>query len=195
MLIMLRHGRTEANAAGLLQGRLDPDLDDVGVQQAKAAAAAIGPVDRIIASPLARTQQTAAAFGQPVATDDRFIELNYGDWEGKPVSDVPAETWQQWRNDLDFRPPGGETLNELGQRVRSALDEVAAQDGTDSTDRTTLIVSHVSPIKTSVAWALGVGDDVTWRLYLAQASICRIATGSSGPRLIEFNVTAHVTNE
>ena len=88
MLILLRHGRTKANAGGLLQGRIDLELDDLGEMQAQAAAAAIGPVDRVIASPLVRAQQTAAAFGQSVETDDRFIELDYGDWEAKPVKDV-----------------------------------------------------------------------------------------------------------
>jgi broad specificity phosphatase PhoE len=66
MLILLRHGRTKANAGGLLQGRIDLELDDLGQQQAQAAAAAIGKADRVIASPLVRAQQTAAAFGQPV---------------------------------------------------------------------------------------------------------------------------------
>lgn len=188
MLIMLRHGRTEANAAGLLQGRIDPDLDDLGKQQARAAAEWIGPVDRVIASPLRRAQQTAAAFGQPVETNEQFIELNYGEWEGTPVRDVPPATWQQWRDDLDFRPPGGETLNELGARVRSGLNALMHV----AVDQDVVVVSHVSPIKASIAWALGVDDQVTWSMFLAQASICRIAVTLDAARLIEFNVTAHM---
>lgn len=188
MLILLRHGRTKANASGLLQGRIDPELDELGVQQAAAAAAVIGQVDRVLASPLRRAQQTAAALGQSVETDERFIELNYGDWEGKPVRDVPAATWQEWRNDLDFRPPGGETLNELGSRVRTGLADLAQE----AQDQTIVVVSHVSPIKASVAWALGTSDETTWRLYLGQASICRIDVTPTGARLIEFNVTSHL---
>jgi broad specificity phosphatase PhoE len=188
MLIMLRHGRTKANASGLLQGRIDPELDELGVQQAAAAAELIGPVDRVIASPLVRAQQTANALGMAVETDERFIELNYGEWEGRPVKDVPAETWAEWRADLNFRPPGGETLAELGERVRHGLADLAAQ----AVNSNIVVVSHVSPIKASVAWALGVGDDVTWRLYLGQASICRIATTLDSARLLEFNVTTHL---
>ncbi len=188
MLILLRHGRTKANAGGLLQGRIDLELDELGQQQAQAAAAAIGKVDRVIASPLVRAQQTAAAFGQPVETDERFIELDYGDWEAKPVKDVPAETWAAWRSDLDFRPPNGETLNELGSRVRGGLADLAAE----AVHQNIVVVSHVSPIKATVAWALGTGDDTTWRLFLGQASICRIATTLDSARLIEFNVTAHL---
>lgn len=191
MLILLRHGRTKANASGLLQGRIDPELDDLGERQAVASAALIGSVDRVIASPLRRAQQTASALGLPVETDERFIELNYGDWEGKPVRDVPAETWHEWRNDLDFRPPGGETLNELGVRVRGGLEELAHE----AEHKDIVIVSHVSPIKASVAWALGTGDETTWRLYLGQASICRIATSATGSRLIEFNMTSHLPED
>lgn len=188
MLILLRHGRTEANAQGLLQGRIDPNLDALGERQAAAAAEMIGSVDRVIASPLIRAQQTAAAFGVSVETDARFIELNYGEWEGKPVKDVPADTWAIWRDDLDFRPPGGETLNELGTRVREGLTDIAA----DAVHRDIVVVSHVSPIKATVAWALGAGDELTWRLYLGQASICRIATTLDSARLLEFNVTSHL---
>ena len=188
MLIMLRHGRTEANAQGLLQGRIDPPLDDLGRQQAAAAAAWLGSVDRVIASPLQRAQQTAGAFGVDVETDERFIELNYGEWEGRPVGDVPAETWQAWRSDLDFRPPSGETLNELGTRVRTALDELVAQ-----AERSNIVVvSHVSPIKAAVAWALDVTDQATWRTRLGQAAICQIGVNAGVPQLIEFNTTAHL---
>jgi alpha-ribazole phosphatase len=188
MLILLRHGRTKANAGGLLQGRIDPELDELGVLQAQAAAGALGPVDRVIASPLVRAQQTAAALGQPVETDERFIELDYGEWEAKPVKEVPAEIWAEWRSNLDFRPPGGETLNELGARVRAGLADLAA----DAMHNNIVIVSHVSPIKASVAWALGTTDETTWRLFLGQASICRIATTLDSARLLEFNVTTHL---
>lgn len=188
MLIMLRHGRTEANAQGLLQGRIDLELDEVGQRQAAAAAEWVGAVDRVIASPLTRAQQTAAAFGVPIDTDERFIELDYGDWEGKPVRDVPSDTWKRWRSDLDFCPPRGETLNELGERVRSGLVEVGAL----ATEQTVVVVSHMSPIKAAVAWALGVDDSATWRTMLSQASISQIGFAGDTPRLHEFNNTAHL---
>lgn len=187
MLIMLRHGRTTANAKGLLQGRVDNPLDEVGLAQASAAAAAIGPVDRVIASPLQRAQQTGAAFGLPVETDERFVELNYGDWEERPVRDVPADIWKQWRSDLDLRPPGGETLRELGTRVRSGLEALAADAATSDV----LVVSHVSPMKASMAWALGADDMVTWRTRLGQAAICRIDTSGAHPVLVSFNEQHH----
>jgi len=176
---MLRHGRTTANAQGLLQGRVDNHLDDTGRLQATEAALAIGKVDRVISSPLARARQTAEAFGLPVEIDERFIELDYGEWEERPVHDVPAATWQQWRTDLDFRPPGGETLTELGSRVRSGLDAHALA----AADEHVVIVSHVSPMKAAIAWALGVDDQVTWRTRLGQAAWFTIETGGRSPSL------------
>ena len=179
MLIMLRHGRTTANAKGLLQGRVDNPLDETGHEQAAAAAAAIGHVDRVIASPLSRAQMTAAAFGLPVEVDDRFIELDYGEWEERPVRDVPAATWQRWRTDLDLRPPKGETLRELGVRVRTGLDALA----TEAADSNIVVVSHVSPMKAAIAWALGVDDLVTWRTRLGQGVWFRIDTSGPAPSL------------
>ena len=180
-LTLLRHGRTTANAGGLLQGRVDNPLDDVGERQAVAAAAAIGPVDRVIASPLLRAQQTAAAFGVEIETDERWIELDYGEWDGRPVRDVPPETWAQWRTDLSLRPPGGETLEELGERVRTALTDLAKDPNGH-----VVVVSHVSPIKAAVAWGLGVGDEVSWRTRLTTGSFSQLDL--RGPSLTAFNV-------
>lgn len=187
-IIVVRHGRTEANAAGLLLGHLDVPLDDLGREQALALAAAVGRVDRVISSPLLRTRETAAAFGLPVEVDDRWIELDYGDLDGTRLSDVPPDLWAVWRSDLDFAPERGESHRHLGIRVRSALDDLA----TTSQGEVVVVVSHVSPIKASVAWALDAGDEVTWRLFVAPASITRIEVGLQGPVLRSFNETAHL---
>ncbi len=88
-LTLLRHGRTTANAGGLLQGRVDHALDETGRAQAAAAAAVIGAVDRVISSPLLRARQTAEAFGLTPEIDDRWIELDYGEWDGRPIADLP----------------------------------------------------------------------------------------------------------
>ena len=194
-IVLVRHGRTTANASGLLLGRLDPSLDEVGVEQAAAVASALAaaatsgerPV-RLVASPLARTRQTAAAIGEAlgleVELDDRWLELDYGELDGVPLADVPAETWATWRTDPDFCPAGGECLSALGVRVRAACDdlaEAAARDGD------VVVVSHVSPIKAAVAWALGAGDLLAWRLFVAPGSVSRITVGLNGPSLALFN--------
>ena len=98
MLHVIRHGRTEANAAGLLLGHLDPELDDVGKRQALAVARAVGPVDRVVSRPLLRTRRTAEAFtvrdGSPVEVDERWIEMDYGEFDGRSLAEVSRETWE-----------------------------------------------------------------------------------------------------
>lgn len=189
MLIVVRHGRTEANASGLLLGRrLDPVLDELGERQAVALAAALPGPARVIASPLQRTQQTAAAFGRPVEIDERWIELDYGDLDGTPLRDVPAAVWATWRADPSLAPGGGESLVDLGVRVRAACGDLAEE----ASRRDIVIVTHVSPVKAALAWALGVGDEVSWRAFVAPASITRIATSGPQPSLHSFNGCAHL---
>lgn len=192
MLIIVRHGRTAANAQGLLLGRLDPELDEEGRRQAAAVAANFERADRIVSSPLTRTRQTAeviaATTGIEVEVDDRWIEIDYGELDGTPLAAVPAEMWSSWRTDPAFTPPGGESLVQLSARVRESLEELAA----DALHRDIVVVSHVSPIKAAVAWALGVGDEITWRMFLAPASITRVAV-ERGPVLQTFNETGHLS--
>lgn len=188
MLTLLRHGRTPANAAGQLQGQLDTALDEVGLNQAVAAAARLTPVDVLISSPLRRAQQTATAFGIPFVTDPRWTEIDYGAFDGTPIGEVPASFWDRWRADPSFAPDGGESLVDLGRRVRSALDELADQ----FVDHHVVVVSHVSPIKAAVAWALGVPDDIAWRCHLRVASVTRIELTRRGPLLHAFNEVSHL---
>jgi broad specificity phosphatase PhoE len=201
MLIVARHGRTAANAAGLLLGRADPPLDDEGRAQAAALASVLATTPepwRVLASPLQRTRATAeviaARLGVEVELDERWIELDYGELDGRPASEVPAATWRRWRADVDFAPPGGESMRALGERVRGAcreLHESACEAGADG--GTTIAVSHVSPIKAAVAWALDVGDELAWRLFVAPASRTGIRIGPRGVALTGFNLVDHLS--
>lgn len=193
VLILVRHGRTPANAAGLLQGRLDQDLDDRGRLQATAVADFVQDrceVDVVVSSPLKRARQTAAAFGRPVEIDDRWLELSYGEYEGTPHTDVPSEVWQRWRDDPHFTPTGGESLATLDQRVRSACEDIVERAAAENV----VVVSHVSPIKSAVAWALGVGIGISFNCHLDQAAVCRIAFRGDRPILQTFNETAPTPN-
>ncbi|MDG2216657.1 MAG: histidine phosphatase family protein [Acidimicrobiales bacterium] len=190
MLIVLRHGRTEANRAGELLGRRDPSLDETGRAQAAAAGAVLPAGARVISSPLARCRETAAALDPDHEVDERLIELNYGDLEGTPVADVPRATWDVWRANDAWKPPAGESHNELAARVCGLLDELAVPAATSDI----VLVSHVSPIKAAMAWALGVPISISWRCFVAQASILRIATGGVNPSLRSFNETSHLAH-
>jgi broad specificity phosphatase PhoE len=183
VLVLVRHGQTDANARGLLQGRVDLPLSELGRRQARALAPLVSKDARIVASPLQRALETAAAFGRDDEVDDRWIELDYGDFDGRPISDVTPETWAAWRADPHFTLPGGESLVTLGARVRGACEELLDE----ARERDVVVVSHVSPIKAALAWTLGVGDEVGWRLFVRVASITRVVIGPWGPTLHSFN--------
>ncbi len=191
-IYIVRHGRTEANARSLLLGRADPALDETGRDQAARLAAALPDGARVITSPLRRCHQTALAIadaaGVEAEVDERFVELDYGDLDLTPLADVPPELWASWRADPHFRPAGGETLAELSVRVGDGLDELSAE----AVDGDVVVVTHVSPVKAALAWALAVGIEVSWRCFVAQASISRIGMTSRGPSLHSFNDESHL---
>lgn len=183
MLILVRHGQTAANAAGLFLGRADPPLTDLGRQQAAALAAALPRPGRVISSPLVRARDTAAAFGAPVEVDDRWTEMDYGDLDEQPISSLASTAWQRWRADIHHIPDGGESLAAVGARVRAACAELTD----DAARMDVVVVSHVSPIKSAIAWALGTGDEIAWRMFVTDAAVCRIAITPDGPLLRSFN--------
>jgi broad specificity phosphatase PhoE len=188
VLILVRHGRTTANARGLLLGHLDVPLDERGAEQAALVGKALTRVDRVISSPLQRCRQTAEALGLPVEVDDRWIELDYGEFDGQPLASIGRAVWDEWRADSNYIPAGGESLAALARRVSAACEELAPQ----VLERDVVVVSHVSPIKAAAAWALAAGVEIAWRSHLDQASITRVQVTPAGPVLQSFNETAHL---
>lgn len=194
-LYVVRHGRTEANASGKLLGRTDVELDPVGREQARLLGEALPTGAHIVTSPLTRCRETAELISTTsgrsadvVQADDRLMELDYGELDLTPLSEVSPDVWSAWRADADFRPPGGETLNELQRRVNGCLDDVRQQ----ALETDVVVVTHVSPIKAAVAWALGVDITISWRCFVAQASITRIGFGPAGSSLQLFNAVDHL---
>jgi broad specificity phosphatase PhoE len=189
VLTLVRHGQSDANARGLLCGRTDPPLTEVGRDQARALAAGLERPTRIVTSPLGRAHETASLIaeptGLPVEVDDRWIELDYGALDGRPASALTGDAWRTWRADPDHVPAGGESLAAVAARVHDACTDLAADAATGEV----VVVSHVSPIKAAIAWALGVGIDVAWRMFLVDAAVCRIDTRPPTPVLLAVNDT------
>jgi len=193
MLILIRHGESTMNAEGKLVGRLDPSLTPTGEAQAARAGATLAAVNELIVSPLTRTRQTASLLGveTPMRIDERVIELDYGVFDGTRLGEVDPSLWARWHEEADFAPEGGESLVDLRRRLSPLLEELFAApgQGARSKEGDVVIVSHVSPIKAAVAWALGTDDLVAWRMRLSNGSVTRIGYGPTGPQLLSFNET------
>ena len=187
MIVFARHGQTALNRSGRLQGRLDAPLSDVGHEQAARLSRELAsvPATRVVASPLRRAVETAQAIAEPhgltVETDERIIELDYGEWDGIPLGTVPADAWNTWRADPAFTPPGGESLQAVTARVASFLADTLGGG-------LTIAVSHVSPIKAAVCCALGIDERATWRMHLGVAAVTRVGARDDGSAyLMSFN--------
>jgi broad specificity phosphatase PhoE len=197
VLLLVRHGRTAENASRRLLGRTDVPLDELGRRQAEALARSevLRGAARVVSSPLSRARDTAAALGPPVTVDERWVEIDYGIFDGLELDSVPGLV-QQWSRDLTFVPEGGESLASLGVRVRAACEDLWEE----AAARDIIVVTHVSPIKAAVAWALGVGDETSWRMFVDVASVTSIGPGRPGkgrpqPSLRKFNETQHRPSE
>ncbi len=191
MLVLVRHGESEANARGLLLGRTDAPLTEHGRAQAAAVRSVLRqPLAEVRTSPLQRARDTASLLAPDhrAVVDERWVEVDYGELECQPLGGIPAEVWQCWQRDRDFRPAGGETLAEVDGRVRAACEELFAADGVGArrSDADIVVVSHVTPIKAAVAWALGA-DDLYWRLHLSTGSVTRIGWNRDAPILHGYN--------
>jgi broad specificity phosphatase PhoE len=183
VLLLVRHGETDANRRGLLLGRADPPLTTRGEEQAATLVSWLPRPDVVITSPLVRARQTAAAFGIEARVDDRWTELDYGAFDGLTPGAVADDVWERWRTDDEFAPPEGESLAALGGRVAEACVELSGA----ARSSVVVVVSHVSPIKAALAWALGVPVLVAWRLFVEDASVSRIDIEGTGPVVRWFN--------
>jgi broad specificity phosphatase PhoE len=191
VIFLVRHGETAANRARLALGRADPPLTDRGREQAAALAMrfAGSGVTRVLSSPLARARATAdaiaAALGVTVEEDVRLVELDYGEWDERSFAEFPPDDLVRWRTDASFAPPGGESLLAVGARVASICEELVAGDPV-------VTVSHVSPIKAAVLWAMDADPLLAWRMHLDVASISRVDAAGGRPSLLGFNDVSHL---
>lgn len=172
ILVWVRHGETEANTQGRYLGQTDSPLTRRGLRQAEAAArriAGLAGISRVYSSDLARCVETAAAIsrsaGQPYILDARLREVSFGSWEGTTYEELMAssdrEAAVRWYEDpYANRPPGGESVSELGERVEAFLDRAASE-----TKRGGIVVavSHGGPIRYFQARYLRGDEAGFWR--------------------------------
>lgn len=194
-LILLRHGQTAYSAAGYYSGHANPSLTETGRNQAAAAAELIrarGGIDAVVCSPLKRARETAQfcadALSLEAHVDEGLIEVDFGDFEGLTYTQAherAGKVHTDWLADPTIAPPNGESLAALHKRVSRWLDGVLERYA----GQTVLAVSHVNPIKSVLANALG-GDAHTFGhvfLDLAGVSVVEFTDGAGTVRAV--NVT------
>lgn len=180
-VILARHGRTSANASGVLSGRTPGvSLDDVGTRQAGVAAGRLAGLTLAAAftSPLERCRQTSTILlrgtGLRARVERGLNECDYGDWAGKPMKDLLKEDlWKVVQaHPAGVRFPGGESMAEMSARsiaaVRGRDARVAAEHGDNAV---WLAVAHGDVIKAVLADALGMHLDAFQRIVVDPASL------------------------
>lgn len=198
-VLLLRHGRTDANLTGVLAGRTPGvELDRVGIEQAGAAAERMAPLPlvAVVSSPLRRTRQTAKTVVDartdhlPVVPETGLIECGYGAWTGRKLRDLAKEelwsTVQQRPSAVRF--PDGEAMTEMSARatatIRSWDAKIAAEHGDDAI---WVAVSHGDVIKAILADALGMHLDAFQRIMVDPASISVVHYAASRPFVLRMN--------
>jgi probable phosphoglycerate mutase len=197
-VVLLRHGETEMTASKAYSGSSvpGPGLTARGRTQAAQAADLVYRVGRevwpdvprpsqVVASPMVRTRQTAEAVGRrlglPVTVDAAFAEADFGAWEGLTGDEIEVG-WpgalERWHREADFAAPGGESMVDVGARVRAGLERLVAE----GVDRTVVVVSHSVAIRAAVGVTLGVPTAAWGSVRVAPASVTIVRWWADGAR-------------
>lgn len=196
-VLLIRHGRSTANADGILAGRLpEIALDDAGVDQARATAARLGDVSlaAVVTSPMLRCRQTAALLrpATEAVVEERLTECDYGDWSGRKLTDLADEQlWKVVQNQPAAAAfPGGESLRDMSARAVAAIRDHDARIAADhGPDAVWLAVSHGDIIKAIIADALGMHLDLFQRINVDPASLSIVRHAEARPMVLGMNLT------
>ncbi|SKC44877.1 MSMEG_4193 family putative phosphomutase [Okibacterium fritillariae] len=201
-VLLVRHGRTTANAAGLLAGRAaGVGLDQIGRDQAALTGTRLTavPLVAVVASPLERCQQTAEYIierqaGTPhTSVDPDLTECDYGQWQGRTLSELATEDlWsvvQSQPSAVTF--PGGESMAAMQARSVAAIRRHdAAVEAEHGPEAVWVAVSHGDIIKSILADALGMHLDLFQRINVGPASVSIVRYGAGRPSVYATNTEA-----
>lgn len=197
-VLLARHGETEWNAVGRIQGQADPGLAESGRRQAEALARRLARagLGGIVSSDLRRARETAevvaTAAGLPVRLDPGFREQHLGEWEGRTFQEVAAlfpDLGRRFRSrEPEFRPPGGESREELQARAVAALDRHAPAPGAPPL----LVVAHGGVVQSLVYAILGLPLASPRRFRLPNAGLTVVEREKGTWTLSTLNDIAHL---
>lgn len=199
-LYLLRHGETTLSIERRFSGLGDPELTPNGVAQGEAAAARLAGeaygIQVIVSSPLKRARATAeivaARTGLEVVVEEGLRETDFGDWEGHTFTEIQRR-WPDelaaWLADPSAAPPGGESFGKAARRVQATGDLLIERyEG-----KTILAVSHVTPIKMLLRFALLAPLSALYRMHLDLSALSLIEYYADGPAVVKaFNDTSHL---
>ncbi|MBI4670195.1 MAG: histidine phosphatase family protein [Chloroflexi bacterium] len=198
-LYLIRHGETDWNADGRIQGHSDIELNARGLEQARRLAARIpeeGAFEALYASPLRRAYRTAELIGQalglPVHADVRLLERSLGQLEGLTMADIQEkfpEVHHAWHNG-GTRPhiPGEESRERFVQRTRDFIRDIRARHSAGRV----LAITHGGAITMLLMTGLELDTEHPLPFYIDNASINIVQWGERGARLRVLNDTCHL---
>ena len=197
-IILVRHGETDWNARGLMQGHSDTPLNAVGRAQAQRVAAHLAgePVRAIYCSNLARASETASIIDQTlhigIVTSPALRERRYGVWEGLTPTEIQArypELFAEWRSGrMDFAPPGGETRGQLLTRALAELTAIAHRHPRELA----VVVTHGGLCYVVLNHLLTSVDGERRELNFGNASLHRLELSGQRWSVLSMNETTHL---
>ncbi len=197
-LLLVRHGETAWNAAGRFQGHTDVPLNATGKRQAVALTRlmAVETVHALYVSDLQRAWESARMIAAPLGLtaqpEPRLREMAFGRWEGLHYTEIQhsdAQALAAWQADpMQVAPPGGETLTQVTDRVRAALDRIAGS----CQEHTAVLVAHSGPLRVLLCLALGLPSQSHWQFSVAPGSLSELYLYEQGATLTRLNHTHHL---
>lgn len=195
-LYLVRHGQTEWNVNGRAQGHTDIDLDEVGKEQARCLAQAFQEicVSKVVTSDLKRAYNTARAVhevsGGDFIVDPRLRERSFGEWEGLHFEEVLRRRTvfaEQGGDPFDHRPPGGESMQDVWDRISAIVDEI------DTASEALAIVTHGGSLSVLLAQLLRANGATSRSFRFGNTALTELDRHPDGHyTLIRFNDTSHL---
>ena len=190
-IYLVRHGETDWNQAGLLQGQTDIALNAQGLEQAREAAERLKEVPFEIAfcSPLIRAKRTAEIIigerSVTLTTDERLRELNFGPWEGVDIRSIKDAASQPFTNPGSYIPPvGAESFAQLYKRSSEFVDQVLLP--LEGTYETVLVVAHGGVNRSILNPVLNIPVDDFWRVHMGNCATAILDCTDGKLSLLEY---------
>jgi broad specificity phosphatase PhoE len=198
IIYIVRHGETEWNAQGRIQGHTDISMSDKGRQQAQAVAQRLAQVsfDVAYSSDMSRTSETAQIIlgesGVPLHTTPQLREYNKGVFEGLTLHEYARKYPDLYQasllNDLDFAPIGGETIRQSTARMAQFVDDLNGRHLED----TVLVVGHGGSLRSFIVALLSLPPEANWRFAMDNCALSIIRTYPDNAVLHLYNETSHL---